>query len=116
MMLAGLACASMPAHAQATSEHTFQELNVRCINLGKIYEQSAQLLACTRQLAMPGLTPQTMAQVYNNRGNAFRANRDFGSAIADYDEAVRLDPSYANAYNNRGIANRAALPDRRWRI
>jgi len=29
---------------------------------------------------------------------------DFEGAIADYDEAIRLDPEYAGAYNNRGLA------------
>ena len=27
-------------------------------------------------------------------------------AIADYDEAIRLEPDYAEAYNHRGIARR----------
>ncbi len=31
---------------------------------------------------------------------------DFPGAIADYDEAIRLDPKDAAAYNNRGIAKR----------
>ena len=29
---------------------------------------------------------------------------DFAKAIADYSEAVRLDPKYALAYNGRGLA------------
>jgi tetratricopeptide (TPR) repeat protein len=28
-------------------------------------------------------------------------------AVADYTEAIRLDPKYAFAYNNRGLAYRA---------
>ena len=28
----------------------------------------------------------------------------FEGAISDYDQAIRLDPEYANAYNNRGNA------------
>lgn len=108
-LMIALTCVSAPAAAA----QTFDELNVRCINLGRVYSQSEQVLACTRQLALPRLSVQTQAHIYNNRGNAFRSNREYGSAIADYDEAIRLDPTYANAYNNRGIANRAAgLADR----
>jgi tetratricopeptide (TPR) repeat protein len=29
---------------------------------------------------------------------------DFDGAIADYNQAIRIDPEYALAYNNRGNA------------
>jgi tetratricopeptide (TPR) repeat protein len=32
--------------------------------------------------------------------------RDYNGAIADYDQAIRLDPKYALAYNGRGAARR----------
>ena len=30
--------------------------------------------------------------------------RDFRAAIADYDEAIRRDPEFAEAYFNRGLS------------
>jgi lipoprotein NlpI len=44
---------------------------------------------------------------YNNRGNVWLDKKEYDKAIADYGEAVRLDPKDAAAYNNRGSARRA---------
>ena len=41
---------------------------------------------------------------YNNRGNAYQAKGDYDRAIADYTEAIRLDPKFADAYYERGAA------------
>ena len=47
------------------------------------------------------------AQAYDNRGSAYQAKGDIDRAIADHDEAIRLDPRYAAAYDNRGGAYQA---------
>jgi len=39
-----------------------------------------------------------------NRGNAWYRRGDFDRAIADYDEAIQLDPKDAQAYYDRGMA------------
>jgi lipoprotein NlpI len=40
---------------------------------------------------------------YNNRGVALSLKGDFDRAIADHDEAIRMNPRYAWAYLNRGV-------------
>jgi tetratricopeptide (TPR) repeat protein len=46
-------------------------------------------------------------EAQNNRGDAWYAKREYDQAIADYGEAIRLDPKYAVAYRSRGDAWRA---------
>ena len=38
------------------------------------------------------------------RGNAYRARGDNDRAIADFSQAIRLAPKFADAYYNRGLA------------
>jgi tetratricopeptide (TPR) repeat protein len=51
-----------------------------------------------------GLRRSETAQVYFDRGKAWAAKQDYEKAIQDYSEAIRLDPSRAVFFNNRGIA------------
>lgn len=45
-----------------------------------------------------------VASAYNNRGYAIASAGNIEGAIADYTEAIRIDPAYAEAYSNRGNA------------
>jgi tetratricopeptide (TPR) repeat protein len=59
---------------------------------------------CTRLLNNPQFEKQLIPVVYNNRGIAWQYKGDFDRAIADYSEALRLDPRQV-----RSLANRAGV-------
>ncbi len=52
-------------------------------------------------------SPSISAETYFLRGNAKDELGLYHAAISDYDEAIRLKPNYAGAYNNRGHAKAA---------
>ena len=47
---------------------------------------------------------QKTANGYLNRGSAYAGLRQYQRAIQDYDRAIQLNPNYAKAYYNRGLA------------
>jgi tetratricopeptide (TPR) repeat protein len=46
----------------------------------------------------------TQDAVYNYRGISFYYKKDYGRAIADYTQTIKLKPEFADAYANRGLA------------
>src|SRR5690242_15224276 len=78
---------ALPAPAQ-------QPPNPGCQNQGNAVAPDLAIRACTAEIAA----------AFNKRGNAYRAKGDLERAIADYDEAIRLDPGDASAFVNRGLA------------
>ncbi len=44
------------------------------------------------------------ANFLTNQGDVYQAMKEYDRAIADYDAALKLDPRFERAYNNRGAA------------
>jgi tetratricopeptide (TPR) repeat protein len=61
----------------------------------------SQIIGCTALIKSAVNTPRVLAIAYNNRGNAFSGVGQYEQAIKDYDESIRVDPNYANPFNNR---------------
>src|SRR4029077_216216 len=74
-----------------------------CNNEGKAYPSDIVIYGCSAVISSGASNSQNLAVAFNNRGLAFRARGDIAHALADYDEAVRLDPGYAGVFNNRGV-------------
>lgn len=64
------------------------------------------IAACTRAISSGRLHDHGLAAEYYNRGIKYGSKGDYDGAIADYTEAIRLDPQYADAFGNRANAYR----------
>jgi lipoprotein NlpI len=75
---------------------------------GKIgLDWDEQIRSCTALIQSDRETLQDRLTAYSNRAMAYNVKGDRDRAIADYSEAIRLDPKYARPYNGRGNAYRA---------
>ncbi len=68
-------------------------------------DNDAAIAGCTRVIDDSKVKLKGRADAYYNRGNAHSAKGDVAAAIADYDEAIKLDPKNASALTNRGTAH-----------
>ena len=52
----------------------------------------------------PTFSATRLSRIYGKRGMAYYSRSDYQQAIADFDQALALDPAYTGAYVLRGIA------------
>ncbi len=76
-------------------------------------DRDLSIRSCTR--IIEGGVKGDKASAYSWRGSAYDNKDDYDRAIADYDQAIRLDPNEASLYFNRGVAheNKEPLSDER---
>ena len=60
--------------------------------------------ACSRAIASKKFKKRVLSLLYTNRGVEYGLKSDFERAIADHDQAIKVDPKNPIAYNNRGNA------------
>ena len=65
-----------------------------------------QIAGCSRIIQDRSATARERFVSFYNRGNAYRDKFDYDRALADYSEAIKLDPKQAFPRNNRGIVHR----------
>ncbi|RUW28025.1 MULTISPECIES: tetratricopeptide repeat protein [unclassified Mesorhizobium] len=64
---------------------------------------SLRIAACTRIIEDGTQSPGSRTTAYRNRANTWMDSGDNDRAMADYDNAIALDPNDADAYNDRGL-------------
>src|SRR5258708_9370186 len=62
-----------------------------------------RIIACTQSINSGKWTGRNQAMNYTNRGNGYREKGDLDHAIADFGEAIQIDPKHVMAFNNRGV-------------
>src|SRR5713226_6413097 len=62
-----------------------------------------KIAVCTRVIEDSAESTANRANAYNSRGIGYHNKKDYDRAIAEYGEAIKLDPKYARAYYNRGL-------------
>jgi tetratricopeptide (TPR) repeat protein len=95
--LIALVLISMPCAALAQNDQDWKSCNA---------DDADDLVipACTRLIETNELRQDNRAIAYYNRGSAHWRRLDFAAAIADENEAIEIDPKFANAYGARGRA------------
>lgn len=64
-----------------------------------------RLKVCTAVLAAGNAKGRDLAETYSNRGGGYIQKQDYARAIADLDEAIRIEPEVGFFYGNRAIAH-----------
>ena len=62
-----------------------------------------QIKSCTELIQSSKELKENLAIAFYNRGLAYENNGQYDRAIADYSDAIRLDPNDAEAFLYRGI-------------
>jgi len=62
----------------------------------------AAIDACTRAINSGRFDKHNIAIIYSNRANQHDRKSEFDKSIADHNEAVRIDPTYAAGFMHRG--------------
>src|SRR5580704_13631385 len=94
--LLGALMTAGPCAALSWSDPTW----VACIGASeKTVEQ--RIAACTVEIGSASETPESRAFAYAMRGSAYFQQRDYDHAMADYNEAIALDPKAAATFGLR---------------
>ena len=76
----------------------------RCATVSELEQR---LHDCSQAIASGQISNADLAATFYNRGSAYYSAGNYEKAVADYDQAIRLDPSFSLGFYARGAANNA---------
>lgn len=92
LLVLALVAQPLSARAESASDECFSE------------DWGRRIAGCTAIIDSDQSTPAERSQAYAMRALALSLKGQYGEAIGDYDEAIRLSPNFAVALNNRAWA------------
>ena len=99
-LAAGLAAFAAPAAAQTPAQQWD-----RCGNVNNAHAIDVRVAACTAIVAARAEPLARISEALNNRAWAYLDRGDLTRALADLEEAMRLDPSAAGPHLNLGVVH-----------
>ena len=78
--------------------------NIELCNGSDRTSHEPRINGCTALIDSGQGTTASLAIAHNNRGNGYAVKGDYDRAIQDFDQSIKLDPTYARPFNNRGVA------------
>lgn len=72
----------------------------RCAGKGNVTPR-LRVSACTEIIESDIFSGKDLAAIFNNRGLSYQMSRDYARSIADFDQAIQLDPGHQSAFFNR---------------
>src|SRR6266700_4904961 len=97
-ILTGVLLAGAPALAQTPQERGWCE-GEDAVTVDQRIDGCSAVIRTARDKG------DKLAEAFNNRGVGYRLKGDYDRAIADYNQAIKLNAKVAIAYNNRGVAS-----------
>jgi tetratricopeptide (TPR) repeat protein len=108
---AGLFIASLaapPAGATALSKDDSDRLIAQAQLCATGAVEAATVAACTAVITSGRYDGDALATHYFNRGLQYAKTQRYKEAIADFDQAIKLKPDFANAYFVRGTVKQVS--------
>ncbi len=86
--------------AWRTAEANQQKKDEKACSSGR--SSDARISGCTSLIRTANLTPSGLIAALGNRGNAYARAGRYDNALADYDQAIGIDPKQAPLFLGRG--------------